>query len=116
MSRDPDSFYLEHMIDAAQAIQAYTEAGREAFFEDRMMRDAVVRNLEIIGEAAKRLSQSLRNETPHIPWRKIAGLRDVVIHQYDYVDYNEVWNVVEDDLPGFLDSVRALAAKRRKRP
>ena len=114
MSKDLDRLHLEHMIDAAETIQAYTEAGREAFFEDRMMRDAVVRNLEVIGEAAKRLSQSLRDQSPEIPWRQISGLRDVVIHQYDYVDYNEVWNVVEDDLPGFLEALSTLVAKRKK--
>ncbi len=75
-----------------------------------MMRDAVVRNLEIIGEATKRLSQELRAESPQIPWRRIAGLRDIVIHQYDFVDYNEVWNVVEDDLPAFREALQAILA------
>jgi uncharacterized protein with HEPN domain len=102
------------MLDAAQAVQTYTEPGRGAFFQDRMTRDAVVRNLEVIGEAAKRLSQQLRDQTPEIPWRRIAGLRDIVIHQYDNVDYQEVWNVVEDDLPAFLDALQNLLASRDK--
>ena len=114
MSKDRDRLHLEHMIDAVEAIQIYTQDGREAFSENRMTRDAVVRNLEVIGEAAKRLSQELRDENTEIPWRQIAGLRDIVIHQYDYVDYNEVWNVVEDDLPDLLHALRELVAGRNK--
>lgn len=81
-----------------------------------MMRDAVVRNLEIIGEAAKRLSPGIRARTPEIPWRRIAGLRDIIIHQYDSVDYHEVWNVVEGDLPPFLSQVQSLMAFEDRDP
>jgi uncharacterized protein with HEPN domain len=114
MSKNRDRLHLEHIIDAAEAIVLYTTGGREAFFEDRMIRDAVTRNLEVIGEASNRLSPALRDRTPEIPWRRIAGLRDIVIHQYDYVDYNEVWNVVEDDLPGFLAEIRRIIAWKKR--
>lgn len=113
MKGDRDLLHLQHMLDAGEAIIEYTVDGHDAFMEDRRTRDAVVRNLEIIGEAAKRLSQALRDREQQIPWRKIAGLRDIVAHQYDYVDYQEVWNVVEDDLPGFLEEIRRMLASKK---
>lgn len=112
MRTDRDRLHLEHIVDSATAILEFTAAGRDAFLEDRKTRDAVVRNLEIIGEAAKRLSTRVRDGNPHVPWRQIAGLRDFVIHQYDHVDYNEVWNVVENDLQTLLKHVRAILGKQ----
>lgn len=106
--------HLTHIIEAGEAIVEYTAGGREEFRQDRKTRDAVVRNLEIIGEAAKRLSDTLRSENTQVPWRDIAGLRDIVIHQYDYVDYNEVWRIIEQDLQGLLEEVRGILAKRQK--
>lgn len=61
--------------------------------------DAIIRNLEILGEASKRLSKPLKSQYSHIPWRNIAGLRDVLIHDYMGVDLPSVWNVVEQNLP-----------------
>lgn len=112
MKVDRDLLHLYHIMDAGDAIVDFTQAGKEAFMDDRMVRDAVVRNLEIIGEAAKRLSEELRAQENDVPWRSISGLRDVVIHQYDHVDYDEVWNVVEDDLPDLLDEVRRIVGRK----
>ncbi len=64
-----------------------------------MIQDAVIRNLEIIGEATKRLSWEIRENHPDIPWRKMAGLRDVLIHEYLRVDLEEVWIIVDTNLP-----------------
>jgi len=72
---------------------------RESFAQDTMRIDAVVRNLEIIGEAAKMIPESIRVEYPNIEWRKIAGLRDILAHHYFEVDLDIVWDLVQNKLP-----------------
>jgi uncharacterized protein with HEPN domain len=94
-----DRIYLLHVRDAIQHILEYTATGKESFFADRKTQDAVVRNLEIIGEATKRLSNSLKNAHPDISWKPIAGMRDKLIHDYFGVNLQLVWDVVERDLP-----------------
>ncbi|GAP94394.1 hypothetical protein NIES2104_09050 [Leptolyngbya sp. NIES-2104] len=73
-----------------------------------MMRDAVVRNLEVIGEATKQLPLSFRESYPDVPWKRIAGLRDVLIHDYVRVDSEEVWQVVEQNLPELKTNITAI--------
>jgi uncharacterized protein with HEPN domain len=102
-----DRVFLVHMLECAGRIVAYTEAGREAFLLDTKTQDAVVRNFEIIGEAAKRVSNATRHRFPGIPWGRIAGFRDVLIHQYEGVDQEQVWVRVEQDLPNPAEALRA---------
>ena len=108
-SRDP-LLYLGHIRDALADIAAYTAAGRDAFLHSKMMRDAVVRNIEIIGEAAKRLPQDVRDRAPEIPWKNVAGMRDVIVHDYFAIDDEIVWGVVERDLPKLRAAVDRLLA------
>jgi uncharacterized protein with HEPN domain len=108
LSVDRDELHLRDIIDAGEAILEFTREGHDAFIENRMMRDAVVRNLTVIGEATKRLSTELRETHARVPWRDIAGLRDIVIHRYEWVDYDEVWRIVEHDLSPLLDEIRAI--------
>ena len=103
-----DSVYLRHIVDAIKDIEAYTKGGREVFLATKMVQDAVIRKLEIIGEAVKNLSPSFRSKHPDIPWKQIAGLRDVLIHHYFGVDVNTVWLVVESRLPGLLQRLETL--------
>lgn len=91
---------LRHMLDCIDAIVEYSNEGRAAFLADRKTVDAVVRNFEVLGEAAKRVPEELRTLSPQVPWRRIAGFRDVLIHRDEVVDPAEVWSVVERDLPG----------------
>jgi uncharacterized protein with HEPN domain len=89
-------------------VFAYTESGRTAFFESPMIQDAVVRNLEVIGEATKQVPDSLRARAPELSWREMAGMRDKLIHDYLGVDLNLVWDVVVSELPTTHDRVIAL--------
>jgi uncharacterized protein with HEPN domain len=112
MSPDRDRLHLHDILDAGEAILSFTRDGREAFLENRMARDAVLRNLTVMGEATKRLSPALRERYPHVPWRDVAGLRDIVIHRYEWVDYEEVWRIVENDLDRLLGDIRAIVKDR----
>ncbi len=71
----------------------------ESFLADPMRQSAVIRQLEVIGEAAKRLSLECRNEHPDIPWKQMAGMRDILIHAYDHVDLDQVYRAVKDTIP-----------------
>lgn len=83
-----DRLYLKHILDAIEKVDSYTSVGRQTFITTSHWQDAVIRQLEIVGEATKRLSKQLCSRHPDIPWRRIAGLRDVLIHDYMGVDIN----------------------------
>lgn len=94
-----DKVYLLSIADSIEQIEGYTQNDKRVYDDSRMVRDAVMRNLEIIGEAAKHLSNEIREKHSSIPWRQVAGLRDVLIHDYMGVDLDEIWNIVEKELP-----------------
>jgi uncharacterized protein with HEPN domain len=100
-----DRLYLQHILDAVEKITSYASCGREEFMRNTMVQDAIVRNLEIIGEATKQLGDETRQGLPDIPWHDIARFRDVLIHHYMGVDLKRVWNVVETHLPALRDGV-----------
>ena len=91
--------YLRHILDAISAIQEYTRDGRESFLSDRKTQDAVIRNLEIVGEATRNVPAEFRSAYPGIPWQQAANLRNVLVHEYFGVDLRIVWAVVENELP-----------------
>jgi uncharacterized protein with HEPN domain len=103
-----DELYLRHILEAIDAIRSYSEGGVEAFRSDPMRQDAIIRRLEVIGEATKEISAESRGAEPNIPWRRIAGMRDRLIHGYASVDLEIVWKVVEDELPDLEQAIRGL--------
>jgi uncharacterized protein with HEPN domain len=103
-----DRIYLLHIRDAIRQILEYTATGKDSFLADRKTQDAVVRNLEIIGEATKRVSINLKAAHPDIAWKPIAGMRDKLIHDYFGVNVQLVWEAVERDLPALYEKVKDL--------
>jgi len=106
-----DKVYLTHIVECIQYILEYTQSGEEEFYKQRIIQDAVIRNLEIIGEATKNISKEYRNQYPDIPWREMAGLRDVLIHDYLGVDLKIVWAVVKNELPRLLTQIKNLLSE-----
>ncbi len=111
MSRDY-KVYLDDILLATGKIEQFT-AGLSAreFSEDAKTFDAVIRNLEIIGEAAKNIPQEVRQQAPDIAWKKVAGLRDILSHRYFAVDAAMIWDVVQNKLPGLRQEVGRLLAE-----
>lgn len=103
-----DRIYLLHIQEAIQWIERYAVEGREFFLQDRKTQDAVLRNLEVVGEAVKNISQKLKSDRPDIPWKQISGTRDKLIHEYFGVDLELVWDVVEKNLPELHSAVQDL--------
>ena len=95
-----ESIFLLHIRDAFNKIESYLEGVDEAIFKsDTLIQDGVIRQLEIVGEAAKHVSSDTRDRYPNIPWQRMAGMRDKLIHGYFGVDIEKVWLTARDDLP-----------------
>ena len=100
MTKD-ESAYIEHIRDSILRIEKYTnEMSESEFKSNELVQDAVIRQLQIIGEAAKKLSDGTRTSYPDVQWKDIAGMRDKLIHDYFGVDLGAVWDTVTNDLPG----------------
>ena len=103
-----DRIYLLHIRDSIARIVEYSREGRDGFFARPIVQDAVVRNLEIIGEAVKNLSEPIKSSHPNVPWKRIAGMRDKMIHEYFGVNLQLVWEVVEKDLRDLNSAVDSI--------
>jgi uncharacterized protein with HEPN domain len=106
-----DLLYLEHILERIERIEEAAEKGRGAFNESHVIQDAVIRNFEVIGEAVKQISDERKDAYPGVPWRRIAGFRDILIHQYMGVDLDEVWNVIDKDLPPLKSTVQTMLSE-----
>ncbi len=101
--------YIQDILDSITDIDEFTEGmSFEEFLSDKKTVNAVIRSLEVIGEAAKKIPDTLRDKSQDIPWKKIAGMRDKLIHEYFGVDLDIVWKTIQDEMPSLRDAVEAL--------
>ncbi len=92
--------YIGDILEAVSKIEKYTKGfTRSKFHKNSLVADAVVKNLEIIGEASKRIPANVKHQIPGIEWKKIVGLRNILIHEYSGIDKDIVWDIIENKLP-----------------
>jgi uncharacterized protein with HEPN domain len=108
-----DALYLLHILERITRSEEYTIDGEEAFLADGKTQDAVIRNFEVIGEATKRVSRETKALNPEVPWKLLAGFRDVLIHNYNGVRLSLVWDAIQRDLPGLREPVEELFQRLR---
>ena len=111
MKRDP-MLFIEDVLESIKNIEEFISGfNKEKFLKSKLRQSAVIRQLEVIGEAVKNIPESFRNENPRVPWKEIAGFRDVLSHAYFGVDIERVWNIVEIDLPVLKKDMNLIIGK-----
>jgi len=101
----------ERLLDIREAIeniQKYADHGKDAFNEDELIQTWTLHHIQILGEAAARISDEFQEQHPDIPWFKIVGMRNILVHDYFKIDVNAVWSVVENDLPTLYDQIKRI--------
>jgi uncharacterized protein with HEPN domain len=103
--------YVEHVLECIRRIDEDSAPGRTAVFASRTLRDAILRNLQILCESTQRIDDSLKQRYSGIDWKSIAGLRNVLVHDYFEVDFESVWLIIERDLPALEGAMRTMLAE-----
>ncbi|MEO8413779.1 MAG: DUF86 domain-containing protein [Ginsengibacter sp.] len=111
MPKRDDDLLISDMIDCCVKIMDYVNGMDYAsFINDNKTVDAVIRNFEVLGEACKYISGTIKSNNPHIEWRKIGDFRNILIHDYFGINYETLWKIIVDELPGQLDFLQQLNA------
>jgi uncharacterized protein with HEPN domain len=105
-----DAQWLADILDAIKAIERYCPNTRSLFDDAEPVQSHLLRQLQIIGEASARISPALAAAHPNIPWRKITGMRNAIVHAYFQIDWNEVWNTLQTDIPKIKPEIQAALA------
>lgn len=114
MKRDIN-VYIEDILECIFKIEEYTKAiTKTDFLKNTQIQDSIFRRLEIIGEAVKNIPQGFKQKYPEIPWKKIAGMRDILIHEYSGVNLERIWKVVQDDIFDLKDKILKIKKILRK--
>jgi uncharacterized protein with HEPN domain len=116
MSKRADQDFLSDITEAIRRIRAYTAGmAYESFVADTKTQDAVIRNLEILGEATKNVSEQLQSDNPSIPWKSMTGARDRLIHHYFGVNLDIVWHIITLELPKVATQIEAISVAEYER-
>lgn len=109
MKNRDETIYLRDILDAITKIEKYLQGvDEEAFYQDSLVQDGVIRQLQVIGEAVKRLPMGLRARYANIPWKNIAGTRDKLIHDYSGIKLGAVWSTTQNDVPALKETVQRM--------
>ncbi len=100
------------MLEAIQRIDKYAERGRHAFVSDELIQTYIVHNLQILGEAAAKIPIDQQSQYPELPWPKMVGMRNVLVHNYFNIDLDIVWQVVESELPALKEKIGRILEKQ----
>ena len=106
-----DRIYLLHIRECLERIKQYTSAGRDKFLSDTLIQDAVIRNLQTLAESSQRLADFLKLKHPEVDWKNIAGFRNVVVHNYLGIDVEQIWDIVEQNLPKLKTTIDSMIAE-----
>lgn len=114
MSKNDDA-YLHHILDSISKIEDFTEDINEKEFKtNELVQSAVIRKIEIIGEATKQISNKTKDKYPNIPWKDIAGMRDKLIHGYFGVDIDAVWDTIQRDIPKLKKDIEKVLEEEKR--
>lgn len=103
-----DQERLQDILEAIQKIEQYAQEGKTRFEQDELVQTWILYHLQIIGEAAGRLSGDIRSKYPNIPWPQIISLRNIIVHNYFGIDLEEIWATVERDVPVLLEQIKTI--------
>ena len=107
MKHKDESVYLEHILVCIHRIDEYIE-NKQQFYSSHLVQDAVVRNLQVMAESSQRLPEAIKTTHAEIPWKAIAGFRNILVHDYLGVDLDVIWSVIEQDLPELQRTLTAM--------